>query len=119
VRGVAGRVRRAGAGGEQAADLRDGQRDHPGIGRGRLIRPDRWRCLGIGGVAEQRGGDSADRQCGHDQHDMAGDRDVEPDLGLVKPEAVLAELEILFSRPSLIPVKKKSSLAFRAHPGRY
>ena len=62
VRGVAGRVRRAGAGGVQAADLRDGQRDHPGIGRGRLIGPDRRRCLGIGSVAEQRGGDSADRQ---------------------------------------------------------
>jgi hypothetical protein len=24
-----------------------------------------------------------------------------------------------FSRPLLIPVKKKSSLAFRVHPGRY
>jgi len=47
------------------------------------------------------------------------DRGVEADLGLVEPEAVLPELETFFSRPLLIPVKKKSSLAFRVHPGRY
>jgi len=36
---------------------------------------------------------------------VAGDRGVEADLGLVEPEAVLAEFEILFNRPPLIPVK--------------
>jgi len=50
---------------------------------------------------------------------VAQDRGIQPDLRLVEPEAVLAELEIFFSRPLLIPVKKKSSLAFRVHPGRY
>jgi hypothetical protein len=50
---------------------------------------------------------------------VAEDRGVEPDLALVQAEAVLPELEILFSQPLLIPVKKKSSLAFRVHPGRY
>jgi len=50
---------------------------------------------------------------------VAGDRGVEPGLALVEPEAVLRECEIFFSRPLLIPVKKKSSLAFRVHPGRY
>jgi hypothetical protein len=32
---------------------------------------------------------------------------------------LLAELVILFSQPPLMPVKKKSSLAFRRMPGRY
>jgi hypothetical protein len=50
---------------------------------------------------------------------MAEDRGIEAGLALVQPEAVLAELEILLSQPLLIPVKKKSSLAFRVHPGRY
>jgi hypothetical protein len=112
-------VRALECGGEQAPDLRDGQRDHPGFGGGRLIGPDWRRGLGIGAVAEQRSGHGADRQGGHDQHDVAGDRGVEPGLALVEAEAVLAELEIFFSRPLLIPVKKKSSLAFRVHPGRY
>ena len=100
-------------------DLRDGQRDHAGLGGRRLVGPDRGRCLGVGAVAEQGGGDGADGQGGHDQHGVAGDRGVEPDLALVQAEAALAELEIFFSRPPLIPVKKKSSLAFRVHPGRY
>jgi len=42
-----------------------------------------------------------------------------PDLVLVKAGLALSLLEALFSRPLLIPVKKKSSLAFRVHPGRY
>jgi hypothetical protein len=108
-----------GEGGEQPLDLRDGQRDHAGLGGWRLIRPDRGRCLGIGAVLELGGGDGADGQGGHHQHGVAGDRGVEPGLALVEPEAVLAEREIFFSRPLLIPVKKKSSLAFRVHPGRY
>ena len=83
VRGMPGRARAEDAGGEQAPDLRNGQRDHPGIGGRRLIRPDGRRHLGIGAVFEQRGGDGADRQGGHHQHDMACDRDIEPDLALV------------------------------------
>jgi hypothetical protein len=43
----------------------------------------------------------------------------QPDLVLVQAGLALAVGEIFFSRPSLIPVKKKSSLAFRVHPGRY
>jgi hypothetical protein len=31
---------------------------------------------------------------------VAGDRGVEPDLGLVEPEAALAELEGFFRRPA-------------------
>ena len=82
-----------GQGGEQALDLRDGQRDHAGFRRWRLAGPDRGRCLGIGSVFHQRGGDGADRQRGHDQQGVADDRGVEPGLALVEPEAVLAELE--------------------------
>ena len=36
-----------------------------------------------------------------------------------RPGTSFPEREIFFSRPLLIPVKKKSSLAFRVHPGRY
>ena len=95
VPGMGGRVRVQESCGEQAADLRDGQRDHPGLGGRRLIRPDWRRRLGIGAVFQQGGGNGADRQGGHDQHDMTGDRGIEPDLALVQAEAVLAELEIL------------------------
>src|SRR5271165_5463931 len=66
----------------------------------RLIRPDRGRCLGVGAVAQQRGGDGADGQGGHDEHGVAGDRGVEPSLALVEAEAVLAEFEIFFYWPS-------------------
>jgi len=76
-----------------------------------LSDPTRDSCLS--------GGDDADGERGHDQHGVPGDRGMRPDLGLVEAEVVLAELEILLSRPLLIPVKKKSSLAFRVHPGRY
>ena len=69
--------------------------------------------------AQQGGGDGADGQGGHGQHGVPGDRGVEPDLGLVQPEQSFPDSEIFFSRPLLIPVKKKSSLAFRVHPGRY
>ena len=86
VRGVSRRVEPEGAVGEQACDLGDGQRDHPGVGRRWLVRPDRWRGLGIGAVAEHGGGDSADRQGGHDQYEVAGDRGVQPGLALVQAE---------------------------------
>ena len=42
-----------------------------------------------------------------------------PGLGLVPAEHVFSRFERFLSRPLLIPVKKKSSLAFRVHPGRY
>ena len=86
--------------GEQAGDLGDGQRDHARVGGGRLAGPDRRRCLGIGAVLEQGGGDGADGQGGHDQHGVPGDRGVEPDLGLIEAEAVLAGPESFFHRPA-------------------
>ena len=73
-----------GEGGEQALDLRDGQRDRSGFGWWRLVRPDRGRCLGIGAIFELGGGDGADRQRGHDEHDVPDDRGVEPGLALVQ-----------------------------------
>jgi hypothetical protein len=68
---------------------RDGERDHPRVGGRRLDRECRGRCLGVGAAAEQGGGDGVDGQGAHDQHGVPGDRGVEPDLGLVEPEAVL------------------------------
>ena len=47
------------------------------------------RCLGVGAVTQQRGGDGADGQGGHHQHGVAGDRGVQPGLALVEAEAVL------------------------------
>ena len=41
---------------------------------------------------------------------MAGDRGVEPGLALVEAEVVLAELEIFFNRPLVMPLKRKLSL---------
>ena len=51
-------------------------------------------------AAEQGGGDGADGQGAHDQHGVPGDGGVGADLGLVEPEAVLAELEIFFCGPA-------------------
>jgi hypothetical protein len=36
---------------------------------------------------------------------VPGDRGIQPDLGLVEAEAVLAEFEIFLNRPLLMPVK--------------
>jgi hypothetical protein len=94
---VPARVRVLGAGGEQAFYLGDGQRDHAGVERRGLVRGDRGRRLGIGAVPELGGGDGADGQGGHDEHDVAQDRGVEPGLALVQAEAVLPELEILLA----------------------
>jgi hypothetical protein len=85
---------------EQAPGLWDGERDHPWAGGRGLVWVDRWRCLGAGAAAQQRGGDGADGQGGHDQHGVPGDRGIEADLGLVQPEAALAELEALFYWPA-------------------
>jgi hypothetical protein len=104
---------------EQAPGFGDGERDHPGIGGRGLVREYRGGCLGAGAAAQLGSGDGADGRGGHDQYGVPGDRGIQADLGLVEPEAVLAEFEIFLSRPLLIPVKKKSSLAFRVHPGRY
>ena len=65
VAGVAGRARTGEDSGEQVPDLRDGQRDHSRVGGWLLIGPGRRWCLGAGAVAEQGGGDGADRQGGH------------------------------------------------------
>ena len=112
VLGVAWWAGRVGEGGEQAGDLGDGQRDHARVGGRRLIWPGRGWRLGVGALPQRGGGDGADGQGRHDQHGVPGDRGVEPDLGLVEAEAVLAEAEFFFSQPPLIPVKKKSSLVF-------
>ena len=104
---------------EQARGFRHGERNHPQVGGRGLVRKYWGGRLGAGAAAEQGGGDGADGQGGHDQHGVPGDRGVEPCLALVEREAVLSGLEIFFSRPLLIPVKKKLSLAFRVHPGRY
>jgi hypothetical protein len=48
--------------GEQSPDLRDGQRDHAGANRGRLLGPGRHWRPGISAVPEQGGRDGADRQ---------------------------------------------------------
>jgi hypothetical protein len=52
-----GRRGPGGEGGEHALDLRDGQWDHAGLDGWRLIGPGRGRCLGIGAVLDQGGGD--------------------------------------------------------------
>jgi hypothetical protein len=83
--GVSRRVEPEGAAAEQACDLGEGQRDHPGVGR-RLARPGRCRGLGIAAVAEHGGGDGADRQGGYDQHEVTGDRGIQPCLALVQAE---------------------------------
>jgi hypothetical protein len=61
VRPVFGEAGPGGLHGEQAGDLRDGQWGHPGVGGRRLIRVHWRRRLGIGAVAQQGGGDGADR----------------------------------------------------------
>jgi hypothetical protein len=96
---------------EQAFYFWDGERDHPRVGRRGLIGDGRRRGLGIGAVLEQGGGDGADGQGGHDQHEVAEDRGVEPGLALVQAEAVLPEPEVLLSRPPLMPMKWNLSLA--------
>ena len=56
--------------------------------------------LGGGAVPELGGGDGADREGGHDEHEVAEDRGVEPCLALVQAELVLSELESFFYWPS-------------------
>ena len=97
MRGVAWRPGPGGGGGEEPPDLRDGKRDQARVGGRRLVRADRSGRLGIGAVAEQRGGDGADCERCHDEHRVPGDRGIQPDLRLVQAEAVLPELEGLLA----------------------
>ena len=90
---------------EQAPGFGDTERDHPELGRRELVREYGGGCGAVSAAAEKGGGDGADGHGGHDQHSVPGDRGVQADLGLVEPEAVLAEFEIFFNRPLLMPVK--------------
>ena len=58
------------------------------------------RRLGTSAFPQLGGGDRADREGGHDQHDVPQDRRVGPGLALVQAEAALPELEALLHRPS-------------------
>jgi hypothetical protein len=117
--GVAGWLGAAEGGGEQAFDLVDGERDQPGVGGRLFVGPGGRRSLRVGAVPQLGGGDGADGEGGHDQHDVPQDRGVEAGLALVQAEAALPELEALFSRPPLMPPKRESPLALRRYPERY
>ena len=99
---MAGWVWLAEDGGEQPLHLVDRERDEAGVSGRRLVRPDGRRRLGAGAVPEPGGGNSADGEGGHDEHEVAEDRGVEPGLALVQAEVVLSELESFFSRPLLM-----------------
>jgi hypothetical protein len=75
------------------------------------------RCLGVGAVPGLGGGDGADGQGGHDQHGVPGDGGVEPDLGLIQAEAVLAGPELLFHRPSQPCRPDQPDQCYRLPPG--
>src|SRR6266498_6056553 len=98
----------SGAGGGLAdGGLADGGRGVAGGGR----------CRGQDVSAGERGLDGGGPQLGQGgQRGVPAERVVRPGLALVPAEGVLPRLESYFSRPLLIPVKKKSSLAFRVHP---
>ena len=96
--------------GEQAGGLGDGQRDHAGVGWGRLAGPDRERGLDAGAVPEQGGGDGADGQSGHDQHGVAGDRGVEADLDWSRPKQ---SLEVVTHYGASTGFRPRSSLRIR------
>jgi hypothetical protein len=102
--GVAGRVWLAEGGGEQPLDFVGGERDQAGVAGRRLVWSGGRRCLGVGAVPELGGGDCADGEGGHDEHEVAADRGVEPGLALVQAEVVLSEFESFFNRPLLTPV---------------
>jgi hypothetical protein len=94
---VAGWAWLAEGGGEQPLYFVDGERDQAGVTGRRIAWPGGRRCLGAGAVPELGGGDGADSEGGHDEHEVAADRGVEPRLALVQAEAVLAELESSFT----------------------
>jgi hypothetical protein len=78
--------------------------------------PGRW-CrplfFGLGPASREPG------QGEHGQRDVGVPGPPGTDLVVIQPGLALGLLDALLSRPLLIPVKKKSSLAFRVHPGRY
>ena len=113
---VAGRSRPVEAGREQAPDLGDGQRDHPGVGWRRLVRRDRRRGLAVAAVPELGCGDGADRQRRHNQDEVAEDRGIEPGLALIQAEAVLPEPEIFFKH--MIVRRLRSCRQNLRHPAR-
>jgi hypothetical protein len=117
--GVPGGLGVTGGGREQPLDLVDGKGDQARIGGWCLVRGGRRRGLAAGAVPELGGGDGADGKGCHDQHEVAQDRGVEAGLALVQAEVAFAEPESLLSRPLLIPVKRKRSLASRRGPERY
>jgi hypothetical protein len=75
------------------------QCDHGRIGGWRLIGGHRHGRLRAGLVPQECGGDGADGLGGQDQDGVSQDCVVEPELGLIQAEAVLAELEFLFHWP--------------------
>src|SRR5260370_22726968 len=89
-----------GEGGEQSLDLGDGQRDHAGLGGGRLTGPDRGRGLGVGAVLDQGGGDGADGEGGHDEHGVAGARGGEARPGPGGGAASPCQVRKLFYPPT-------------------
>jgi hypothetical protein len=84
---------------EQALDLGHGERDGREVGWWWLGAAGRCGlCLGVG--PSVGGGDRADRQGSHDQHDVPHDRCEQAVLGLVEAELVLAEFMVFFDGPA-------------------
>jgi hypothetical protein len=120
---------------EEPAGFGDADLDHAGVLRGRLVRgggedagfvpvPRFLGCAAGGGGRRGEGwwpggGDGEQSERAHGQHGVPAEGGPEPDLVLVQADLPFCLLVALFSRPLLIPVKRKSSLAFRVHPGRY
>jgi hypothetical protein len=99
----------ADVGGDVSADEAEhgGERDEPGIGP-------RFR----GGAGGGGGHDVVDEQ--ERPGFLAGEvRGLAAQGAAGAADCLLQVEKSNFSRPLLIPVKKKSSLAFRVHPGRY
>src|SRR6266851_405138 len=121
-RGDAGRAGLAAAGGQRrgsGVDLKVS-----GIYGGLIRRVRGVLARGRGGgddVSAGEGGlDGGGPELGEGgQRGVPADRVPGAGLGLVPAEGVLSRSESSFDRPPLIPIKKKSSLAFRVHPGRY
>jgi hypothetical protein len=121
-RGYAGRAWLAAAGGQRGVagvDLQVSGVD------GDLIRCAGGVLAGGRGCGEDTGAGEGGLDSGGPELGEGGQGGVPVDrvpgagLGLVPAEGVLSRPESCLSRPLLIPVKKKSSLAFRVHPGRY
>ena len=85
---VAGGAADSGGEVEQSFDLNDGEGNQPEIGRWRGGWVG-WCELRFGAGSGVGGGHGADREGGHDQHDVPHDRRVEADLGLVEAELSL------------------------------